>query len=186
MLAIPDEFSSWLMMWSVVTSAAVKSDDEGEDTYKLLRTYTIHWLNACFHGVHPPKDPWGQKWPSGSADLAAARTGNSQAFGGYRFVAWVIVADLEYLCSDLVYPHHGSNYPCWFCSACRIEGTETPLADLSREAAWRSTTVSCEEGIDIACTAHPISQLHGYTRFRTPGELMHTGYVGSVLLVHGS
>ena len=122
------------------------------------------------------------RWGSDDQRLA----GTVPAFGNYRFVCWAIVADLQYLCDDLGFPHHGSHQFCWLCSASRSAGSETPFTDLSRTANWRSTILSDDEAIAVPATTHPISLLRGTTRFHAAGDLMHTGDLGVLCWFWGS
>ncbi|CAK0824589.1 unnamed protein product [Prorocentrum cordatum] len=183
LLATNETFRHWILLFSIVKTAAVHNDDPTGDTMEVHWAYAVHFLDALFDGRHPQKDPWGRDWPSDSPD---ARTAGLECCGGMRWVCWAIVGDLDFFSNDLGYPHVNSNHPCWFDSVSRDNDTDFPLTDLSRGAAWKGTLLSEEECMEIPCTRRFIGKLKGTTRYQSPGDLMHTGCLGVVAAFVGA
>eukprot|EP00974_Lingulodinium_polyedra_P055889 5374491-Lingulodinium_polyedra.AAC.1 len=154
-----------------------KSCRDGEETLRVLWTYCIGFLNACFHGKHPMEDPvTGAPWPASSAMSTLAGT---DICGGSRFVCWAVTGDLEFFGNELCLPKTGNDDFCWMCSATQAHhATCCPMTDLSRGAEWKRTLVDPNEGCFNPPTAHPIAQLVNFTRFHATAELMHTGCLG--------
>lgn len=151
-------------------------DMRSADTAGFMWRMAVHFLNACYDGVHPLKrDNEGNDWP---ADSPQARLAGRPILGGRaRIVVWIVTGDLEFLGNELGFPHFNTTEPCWMCPVCRREGPYS-LTDLSLDAGWKRQLVTSAEGIWVPPTDHPISSLRGFTRFAVPGELMHTGVLG--------
>ena len=74
-------------------SVRCRKHKHGVDTAQKLWTVVVHLFNACFHGKHPARDPWNEKWPTGEQqDLG----GKVLAGGRYFLVVWHLAADREH------------------------------------------------------------------------------------------
>ena len=126
-LFVREVFDTWFVIWTHVKSATVHDrENANENACGRFWKYTVHFLNACFDGYHPALGPWGEAWAQGTDD---ANVAGSEMCGGYRFVCWCIMGDLDYLSNDLQFPHYGANRPCWFCSRGREEDSSFPMHD---------------------------------------------------------
>ena len=184
------EIVAWQQFWivvfpifAIVKSVFYKTGPEHLTTLHKLLLYTVHFLNACFEGIHPATDPYSQPWPANSPDAVLA---GQRMCGGLRFVVWHIVSDMECLSNDCGWPHFNNLQPCIFDSVSTEQGSDYPMTDLSRDANWLDTLLSDDELIHISPTNSPLQFLHGLTRFHTPGELMHAGCLGTVQFLIGS
>ena len=148
---------------------------EHEGAVDKLWAETVHCFNAMFYGIHPERDAMGE--PFANQDGEDARLTGAPLCRGIRFVAWIKTGDLDWLCNHLGYPHFNSNHPCWFDDVSRDQDTEYPMTDLSRGANWKTTLLDDEAGC-CPCTDHVIGTIVGFTRYHTPGDLMHTGCLG--------
>ena len=84
-------FSTWKTIWQV-----------------------LKWsFQALWDGVHPSSDWEGVPFPPGHP--LAAKAGS--AIGGYKFVIWNVLGDLEMFCNHLGLPHWNKLNLCWHCDA---------------------------------------------------------------------
>ena len=166
---------SWLMACFPKNCRAYESVyGAGNDTWHTIYKYVTHSFNALFTGIHPPLDPFGCAWPSGSKseELAGMPLCNGMFFG----VVWHLSADREWVSNEWKFPHWNA-HKC--CGHCPVDRTDT-TCDLAALWKLRAYTPANDPGV----LNHPVWSLPGVSRYTFHGDWAHTVEGGIMLYLH--
>ena len=177
LLSLPFLAGNIIPLFAVVKSACVGPPLFHERTFDKLWDMVVHFLNSGFDGKHPDVDPEGVDWPADSFEWKHA--GKDLCGGSFFMVLWGLPADLEYLGNELKMPHHNSVAPCCVCAAGRSTDSPHKITDVSMDASWKGTLVTAADGIAQRVTTHKVMNIKGASRFHAPGDLQHTGHLGT-------
>ena len=130
--------STWitkLLIFAIMSTIKVGGSDGNDGTMDVAWKVILWSFKALLRGKWPRTD-WNGKPVTG---LYAEKAGEDLC-GGYVFVLFQLVADLDYLCNYLGLPHFNNKLnPCM---KCKCNRTNIPVLDLRPTAGWRSRMVS--------------------------------------------
>ena len=127
----------------------------GEHDTLIAIWMVLTWsFTACFHGLHPTLDPWGQPITGARLALAGQPLCASRPL---RAVIWVVAGDMDYLANEIGLPNQASESPCAFCFGNKGDKN---IFDFRPGSAWRAACYSAEQTRAMA-PLHPVLTVPG-------------------------
>lgn len=164
------------LMASCFPKLCTMDDDDDEETWSAIWMWLQWSFQACFEGLHPMQDPFGNDFPKGS--VFAKLKGTPLNDRGFKVCVWILQGDHEHFSNTLGLPHWSTAAPCWDCN------TETRHQALTwkklklQPGGWVPKTMA--QAI-LDRPSHPVFRVEGVTEKTCGHDVLHVLYCKGVL-----